>query len=160
MTELLKTPDEQPEEPQKEIIDLRLSPRSASGESGAGTRLLEDLKQQLPWLFSDAAASGCTWLRGKSLQEVARAGAILSSAIKRIGELELADREAVHRQELERAELRLQALERITKVVKDWQDMGIEVNIRLVAGLVASVVGKADSVKLLKSPGSSEPSTK
>lgn len=124
----------------KEIAAIVLRERDSDGPPGLVKEMLLDLRNALPGLFQDFSTSGRTWLRGKSAQEAARAQQILSDVIDRIGRLNLDEREQRHRHAIEsenhdidvqrqRADMYLTSFERATKIVKDLNGAGIDIDV-------------------------------
>lgn len=130
-----------PQEPSgKEHIQLRLGERKPS-EKNVLDGIVNTLKTELKFLLAELPQSGRDWVRGKSQQELARSKEILSRVIERIERLSLDKREQQHRHYLERerqeAEINLKKVdayfsswERIARIIKAFQDMGIEIDIQ------------------------------
>lgn len=142
----------------KELVQLDLSEKDTSSRPGTIEEMVTDIRAMAHGLISDLSASGKNWFRGKSDQELAKAKQILSDVIDRVGRLALDEKDQTHRHRIEdenqrlanRAkdvELYLSALERVAKIIKDFADAGIDVDIRAVLrGLPIDVADVSNDV--------------
>lgn len=147
----------------KEHLSLTASSKQSDDDESIVEKMIADLREALPGLLTDISSSGRSWLRGKSEQEVARAREILSHAIDRIGRLALDEQEMRHRHRLEtsshrmemqskEADLYLQALERAVSIVKDLNELGVDVDVKQVVAQIPGVSIPPQNLSLEEDP--------
>lgn len=141
----------------KEVAQLALSEKDSSSPRNLIAEVVADIKATIPGLLVDLSSSGKKWFRGKSNQEVARAEKIVAEAIDRIGRLALDERDQAHRHAIENenqrieakakdVELYLSSLERIARIVREFADAGIDVDIQaVVRGLPLNITDAVDN---------------